>query len=240
MFQFRFAPEIRRRLSEGRIDHRFVLHMAQFVQRDDAPPEIRLNQEIRGNAAVRAQRAVSRGDQVYLADLVDVQGFDLDPDEMDAGHCTLFRTTSGQWRVFFDFRMRRREVGQLLDIAAEFLAVAKASLESGHNRSSVDALFTACEHVAKAHLILHHHSHLRSSKGHGATHSAINLWSQMGNVEEGFTKLFNQLFAERNPAKYDTDVEVTPPSDEDLALIDAEIQALRASIASRGAPAAGR
>ena len=233
MFQFRFAPEIRKRLSEGRIDHSFVLRMAQFVQRDGAPPEVRLNEEIRGEAAVRLKRAVPKGGNVYVEDLDGVEGFDLNPDEMDARHCTLFSTTNGQWRMFFDFRMWRREVGQLLDISAEFLAVAKVSVENGHNRSSVDALFTACEHVAKAHLILHHHSRLRSSKKHSATHSAINRWSHLGNVEEGFAKLFNRLFDERNPAKYDTDVEVTPPSDEDFALIEAEIQALRESIASR-------
>lgn len=235
MFQFRFAPEIRKRLSEGRIDHSFVLRTAQFVQRDDTPPEIRLNQEIRGEAAVRARRDVSGGENVLVEDFDGVEGFDLNPDELDAGHCTLFRTTNGQWRMFFDFRMWRREVGQLLDISAEFLAVAQVSLKNAYNRGSVDALFTACEHVAKAHLILHHHSRLRSSKGHSATHSAINRWFQMGNVDEGFTKLFNRLFDERNPAKYDIDVEVTPPSGDDLSLVQAEIQALRESIASRAA-----
>ena len=236
MFQFRFAPEIRKRLSEGRIDDSFVLRMAQFVQRDDGPPEVRLNQEIRGETAVRAKRAVSEGDDVQVEDLDGVEGFDLNPDEMDAGHCTLFRTTNGQWRMFFDFRMWRREVGQLLDISTEFLAVAKVSVQNGHNRSSVDALFTACEHVAKAHLILHHHSRLRSSKRHSATHSAINRWSLLGNVDEDFTKLFNRLFDKRNAAKYDTDAEAKPPSAEDFALVEAEVQTLRESIASRVAP----
>ena len=99
MFQFRFGPEIRKRLDEGRIDS-FVLHVAQFVQREDRPPQIRLNDEIRGEALVRANRDVSKGDTVYVRDLVGVEGFDLHPDERDAGHFTLFcGTMRMQWAM---------------------------------------------------------------------------------------------------------------------------------------------
>lgn len=233
MFQFPFGPEIRRRMVEGRIDGSFELRRAQFVQRENAPSEVRLNDEIRGELAVRVDRDVSENDSVYVQDLDGVEDFDLHPDERDAGHFTLFCTTKGQWRGFFDFRMWRSEVGKLLDVAGEFLALAKFSFDKGLERASIDTLFTACEHVANAHLMLHRHPGIRSSKKHGATHSAINRWSRLGNVDRAFTKLFNRLTKDRNPARYGIDVDVAPPSQEDLALVEAEIDALARSIARR-------
>ena len=232
MFQFRFAPEIRRRLADGLIDDSFVLHMAQFVQRDDVPPEVRLNQEIRGEAAIRANRDIAEGDTVRLGDLDGVEGFDLIPDDMDGGHFTAFCTTTGSWRGFFDFRMWRTQVGRLLDVADQFLATARLSRANGLERPSIDALFASCENMAKAHLILHHHSRLRSSKTHGTTHAAFNRWSRLGNVDKGLTKLFNRLSEQRNPARYDTDADIAPPSDDDFALVETEIKALRESTAS--------
>ena len=239
MFQFRFAPEIRKRLAEGRIDDSFVLRMAQFVQRDNTPPEVRLNEEIRGEAAVRANRDVREGDSVRLGDLDGVEEFDLKPDDMDAGHFTAFCATNGSWRGFFDFRMWRRLVGKLLEVADEFLAAARLARINGLKRASIDALFTACENTAKAHLILYHHPHLRSSKTHRVTHSAINRWSQLGNVDKGFTTLFNRLFEKRNPARYDTDIDIAPPSNDDFALVEAEIDALRDNVSGRVARTVG-
>ena len=232
MFQLRFGPEIRKRLDEGRIDS-FVLHMAQFVQREDRPPEIRLNDEIRGNAQVRANRDVSKGDTVNVRDLDGAEGFDLHPDERDAGHFTLFRTTNGDWRGFFDFRMWRSEAGKLLDAAAEFHAAAEFSCKNGRKRASVDNLFTACELISKAHLMLHHHPGIRASKKHTATHSAINRWSHIGNVDKNFTELFNRLSKGRNAAKYDADADIMPPSHDDVVLVEAELDALARSIAAR-------
>ena len=233
MFQVRFGPEIRKRLDEGRIDGSFVLRLAQLVQWGDRPPEVRLNDEVRGEAMVRANHDVSPGDSVYLQDLDGVEGFDLGEDERDAGHFTLFCGASGQLRGFFDFRMWRHEVGRLLDIASEFFSAAKSAHAQGLDRPSIDALFTTCELTAKGRLMLAQYPGIRSAKGHGATHSAINLWSHRGNVDKRFTELFNRLKAARNPAKYRTDVAIAPPSQEEIALVEAELGALVRSVAQR-------
>ena len=226
MFQIFFGPEIQKRLDEGQIDGSFVLRLAQLVRWADRPHEVRLNDEVRGLAMVRANRDVSEGDAVHLQDLDGVEGFDLGSDERDAGHFTLFYGTNGQWRGFFDFRMWRQEVGRLLDIAGEFFAAAKSSHDQGHDRPSIDTLFTACELIAKAHLLLGQYPGIRSAKRHGATHSAINLWSRRGNVDKGFTELFNRLKEARNPVRFSTAAAIAPPSQEELALVESELRSL--------------
>ena len=233
MFQIFFGPEIRKRLDEGQIDDSFELRSAQMVRWGDRPPEARLNDEVRGVAMVRANRDVSQGDPVYLQDLDGVEGFDLGSDERDAGHFTLFCGTNGHWMGFFDFRMWRREVSELLDVAAEFLAAAKFSHGKRHARPTVDTLFTTCELMAKARLMLAQYPGIRSSERHGATHSALNSWSHQGNVDERFTQLFNRLTRVRKHAKYGTGIDITMPSHEEISLAETELQSLARSVSQR-------
>ena len=229
MFQRAFAPEVRRRKAQGTIDDRFVLRMAQLLQREGRPTEIRLNDEVRGIALTRVDRPVSPADPVYLNDLVGLEDFELDPSELDAGHFTLFGL-DGDWRAVFDFRSGRAKAGDLLGVAAEFLAAARYSVEQGNGNAGVDNLFSACELVAKSHLILQPgRGRLR---GHGTIKSALNLWSRYGNVDGQFTKLFNRLFDSRAAARYEA-ADVASPSLDDIGLVEAEIRSLRRGVGHR-------
>ena len=236
MFQVAFGPEVRQRTEDGRIDRQFVLTTAQLLQPEDRPNVVRLNEEVRGMAAVRVSRPVLAGGAVNVADLRGLEDFDLDPSELDAGHFTVFWVGNG-WRAIFDFRSGRGKAAGMLEAATEFLEAAKWSAQRGDARVSVDTLFSASELVAKTHLILRPGRSIL--KTHQSVSTAFNQWARLGNVGRGFRELFNRMSNQRAAARYNAAV-VDLPSGEDLALLEAEISSLNRSIAHRIEEAKGR
>ena len=224
MFQIAFAPEIRQRLSAGGLDQTFFLTAAQMIQPETGAQMIRLNGEVRGIANVRATRPVQKGEPVFVSDMENFVSFDLDEEELDAGHFTLFWTGSG-WIATFDFRAGRAKSAAMLKAAGEFLEVARLASNHGHTRPSVDNLFSACELVSKAHLILHRSS-ASKAKSHGPVQSAINAWRRLGNINDEFVHLFNRVSNTRSPARYDANADVSMPSPSDFRVIEDEIQQL--------------
>ena len=231
MFQIAFAPEIRQRLAVGMLDETFFLTAAQMIQPEAGARIIRLNGEVRGIAHVRATRPVQKGELVTVSDMQNFVSFDLVEEELDAGHFTLFWTGNG-WIATFDLRIGRAKSAAMLKVAGEFLEVARTASTLGHTRPSVDNLFSACELVSKAHLILHHSSASRA-KSHGPVQSAINAWRRLGNINDEFVHLFNRVSNTRSPARYDTKAEVVMPSQSDFQVVEAEIQQLINYVTSR-------
>ena len=119
MFQIAFAPEIRQRLSAGGLDQTFFLTAAQMIQPETGAQMIRLNGEVRGIANVRATRPVQKGEPVFVSDMQNFVSFDLDEEELDAGHFTLFWTGSG-WIATFDFRAGRAKSAAMLKALESF------------------------------------------------------------------------------------------------------------------------
>ena len=143
MFQVRFAPEIRARISTGQIEEDFVLNAAQLLQLEEGAI-VRLNGEVRGELLLRANRPIRKGDPIFTSDLENLVGFDLEEDELNAGHFTIFWHESG-WQLVFDFRSGRSTASEWLSVASQFLDASKHSADSGLARPSVDTLFIACE-----------------------------------------------------------------------------------------------
>ena len=231
MFQIAFAPEIRQRLSVGMLDETFFLTAAQMIQPEAGARIIRLNGEVRGTAHVRATRPVQKREPVLVSDMQNFVSFDLDEEDLDAGHFTLFWTGNG-WIATFDFRAGRAKSVAMLKAAGEFLEVARLASTHGHTRPSVDNLFSACELVSKAHLVLHRNSASRA-KSHGPVQSAINEWRRLGNVNDAFVHLFNRVSNTRSPARYDAKAEVSMPSQSDLQVVESEIQQLMKFVSPR-------
>ena len=231
VFQIAFAPEIRRRLATGQLNADFFLSAAQLIQPEEGKNTVRLNEEVRGTALVRVNRPVQQGEQVLFSDLQNFVSFDLEEDELDAGHFTLLWTGQG-WIGSFDFRAGRAKSAGLLGLASQFLDVAKFSAAKGHVGPSVDNLFSACELVSKVHLILHRNPAVRT-KSHGRVHRAINAWRHLGNVNEDFVKLFNQMSHARSPARYGAGAKVESPSQSDFQTVEREIENLMKHVAHR-------
>ena len=154
IFQIAFSPEIRRRLSSGELGDEFFLARAQWILPEEGEQIVRLNGEVRALALVRVTRAVKKGDPVFLSDMRQLEGIDLEEDELDAGHFTLFWNGEG-WFASFDFRAGRAKSAEMLRLASEFLETALSAAGKGHAGACVDTLFSACELASKARLILH-------------------------------------------------------------------------------------
>ncbi|MCY4004138.1 MAG: HEPN domain-containing protein [Rhodospirillales bacterium] len=231
MFQIAFAPEIRRRSVVGMLDDGFFLTAAQMIQPEDGTQIIRLNEEVRGTALIRANRTIQKEDPIFVSDMQNFVGFDLDEEELDAGHFTLFWTGNG-WAFTFDFRRGRAKVSAMLVAAKQFLEVSKLALSHGYTRPSVDTLFSACELLSKAHLILRHNSASRA-KSHGPIQSAINAWGRLGNINGEFVHLFNRVSNTRYPARYEVKAEIAMPTSSDLKLVEDEIEQLTQFVTHR-------
>lgn len=228
MMRDAFVPEIRRRLEAGTLPDNFFLFAAQLIQPREGGRIVRLNAEVRGTPYVRPKRDVRKGEGLKLEDFKNMEYFDLADDELDSGHFTLFFTGTG-WRISFDLRPGRQKSMALLEKALAFLAAARLSASKGLAEPTIDTLYTACENIAKARLILDHQK-ADEFTSHKATATQINLLARMGNVSAAFKDIFNRLAKERNPAKYSTGIEFELPSWEDIDICETLARGLLDSV----------
>ena len=228
MFQIAFSPEIRQRLNSGKLEQGFTLSVVQLIQPLNDKPIIRLNEEARGIGIFQVARPVQEGEPIYFSNLRKLESFDLEVDELNAGHFTLLWNDNG-WFCSFDFRSGRAMSANLLDSAREFLETAQYARDQGNARACVDNLFSACELACKARLILQD-GPIANVKSHQPIHSKINLWGHLGNVDELFLKLFNLLSNRRSTARYNVGNQIALPSKSDLEIAKYEIEQLRQAV----------
>jgi hypothetical protein len=231
MFQIAFSPEIQRRLEAGQLSDDFQLIAAQMIQPEATPAIIRLNSEVRGVTLIRATRPIEKGEPVLVSDMRDLVEFDVEEAELDCGHFTVFWYGTG-WTGTFDFRSGRARCAQMVESARQFLSVARFAADNGHARPSIDTLFSACELLSRAQLILSR-SPAAKAKRHGSVSSAINAWGRLGNIDEEFLKLYNRMAQARTPARYDAAATVAPPSAGDLDIVSRELALLEKQVAHR-------
>ncbi|MGP1284165.1 MAG: hypothetical protein ACTS1X_14415 [Parasphingopyxis sp.] len=231
MFQISFGPEIARRREAGQIDDDFSLFAAQMIQTGETVKEVRLNEEVNGVTVIKANRPVNKGEQVYLSDLQELVSFDLVESELDYGHFTIFWTGKG-WSGAFDFRTGRARSVQLVNSARQFFEAAKSSAENELPRPSVDNLFSACELIAKAELILDP-IHKTKIESHGGVHTGINLRRKQGNTDSEFVSLFNKLANQRRPARYDASADSQAPTRDDFQIVERHIAMIEKSVVQR-------
>ena len=220
--EFWWAPEIERRKAMGTLEEDFAIVMAQALFCPDGSVVVRFNEEVRGIANVRASRPIDEGGQVYRTDLDGLESFDLLEEDLDCGHLTMIKVTSG-WFLTFNFLRSRSLCASLLDSAKEFLDVVRFSIENDKLRPAVDNLYSACELVSKAQLIMS--SMLdRNSKSHRAIRGKINKWRKLGNINENFVTLFNKLGDLRPSYRYEGASTIPAVlSQEEISLVEDEI-----------------
>lgn len=231
MFQIAFAPEIRRRYPDAVPDDAFFLSAAQWIQPEEGRPSVRLNEEVRGTGLVRVNRSIEKEELVFASDIQRFEGFELEEADLDAGHFTLF-WIGNHWNCMFDFRAGRAKSAAMLKAATEFLEAARIASAHGYTRPSVDNLFSACELVSNAHLILIRNPASRA-KTHGSVHSAINSWRSLGNINDKFVRVFNHAANIRSPARYDAGAEVEMPSLSDFEIVGREIEQMTEFVSQR-------
>lgn len=231
MFQISFAPEIRRRRDAGAIGDDFFLNAAQLIQPEEGKSVVRLNNEVLGLAYLKMDRAVQKGESVTYADFRGLESFDVVEEELNCGHFTIFWHGDG-WIGSFDFRSSRDRSQQTLKRAEEFIHSAQFSADRGFSGPAIDNLFSACELIAKAHLMLHRDGSVKSKK-HAAIGSAINNWGRLGNIDSDFLTVLNRVSNERSAARYDPSKTLPVPAPEDFAVVQKEMDDLVQRVAHR-------
>ncbi len=234
MFQIAFTPEIEQREKAGTLEADFFLKCAQLIQHESLPQQVRLNDEVQGVMRLDLETPPSGG-SITLGDIDHMVSFDLIEDELDYGHFTLFWTGT-TWKASFDFRNGRARAARFIDTALQFIAAARFSAGQGHANPAIDNLFSGCELLCKAQLILNHNQAARANS-HGSVSSQINLQKKLGNGNPDFVQLFNRLSNARKPARYDASGEVQPPSASELDLAEQMGTALAKAVKQRGADA---
>lgn len=209
MWEIAFAPELEKRKAAGLIGDDFHLYLAQLLQPPEEEDRILFNEEVRGIALMRAPRDVKQDEQATLADLANIEQFDLPDDLLDCGHFTIIRAGEG-WRMVFNFLSGRAKARDMLELADQYLQASIQSGQQGHSGPAVDNLYSSSELVSKAELILHR-SKAAKAKTHGPIASEINAWARMGNIDQAFVALFNKLGQQRPNARY-SDREHRPPT----------------------------
>ena len=231
MFQMVFTPEIERRRAAGSLAADFFVHSAQLLQPDGRPSIVRFNDEVHGVMRLDLEDA-STGCEITVGDFARMVSFDLIEEELDCGHFTLFWTGSG-WKGSFDFRNGRSRSAQLIAAALQFVEVARFAARRGHGGPAVDNLFSGCELLCKAQLILNHSPAARG-KTHASVSREINSWTRLGNGDPQFVKLFNRLSNERSRARYDVDAQLLPPSEAEFDLAQGLGEALANAVRQKG------
>jgi len=224
MWELYFGPEIDRRKADGRIaDENFTVYMAQVLFPPEGQFQVLFNDEVKGEALVRAARDIQPDDPVYVNDLQSIEIYELPDELLDSGHFTIFSIGDG-WKMVFNFLSGRAKARDMLELARQFLEASRHSEAKGHAGPAVENLFTSAELISKAELILHRNPAV-NAKTHGPVASAINAWSKLGNVDAAFVALFNELTRRRPNARYgDANSRPPMPKTEDYEIIEAMIQ----------------
>lgn len=225
MWDLFFGPELVKRKAQGALPEGFSLYMGQvlFSPEGQGKNRVLLNDEVRGDALIRARRPIEKGEKITVTDLENIERFDLPDELLDHGHFTIIRSGEG-WRMIFNFLYGRAKAQDHLLLARQFFEASNHSATKGHAGPAVDNLYSAAELVSKAELILHRNPAVESKK-HGRIASAINAWSRLGNIDAAFIALFNRLAQQRPAARYGNAENRPPaPSRDDLELVQAMIE----------------
>jgi HEPN domain. len=194
-------PEIDRRIAGGSIQAPFPLKAAQIVFNPGLPPEVRLNEQVKAVAAVRATRPIKSGEPVNTADFDLIARIELTEDDPDAGHIS-FIEHRGNWWITFSFLYNSGRIRESLAAAREFLDSAGHAMLAGHSRAFVENLHAAVELLAKAILFTTLDLNVLKMKTHAIVQSRFNLHGKHSQIDTRFPALLSRLDALRPAARY--------------------------------------
>jgi len=118
-------------------------------------------------------------------------------------------------------RLRKEEALAYLDLANEYLEIAKKNLEFGKYRGSVDAAHNACELVAKA-FLLQKIEKLPTS--HGAVMNRLGeLYIRNGELPREFGPKLRKALRDRNMARYEPHAMITKEMAEEIIALGEEL-----------------
>jgi HEPN domain-containing protein len=193
-------PELVRRAEAGHpLPPGMPLLAIQAVFNVGGDTKVRLNEEVKSLAQMRAARPITKGQSVTTEDIAEITRIDLTDEDPDAAHITALQLGDG-WHISWDGRYNASVIAAHIQAGAEFVELAEHAVENGLLRGFVENAFEAAELLAKAEVLALPDE--RKSKTHGVVASQFNRWARIGNTDQRYAELRNELERLRAPARY--------------------------------------
>jgi uncharacterized protein (UPF0332 family) len=198
-------PEQRRREENGLLPKTFELQSAQIIfYPDGRKPLVRLNSEIKAIAQVKLKAGVSKkaGELILDNEVDGMSEIELSEEsDLDFGHATLVRL-GNHWTISFDFRYNKTLARKHLTTARQFLDAATFSFNHKNWSAFADNLFSTCELLAKATLLVFPEPHFAKKATHRSIQMKYNRFADLGNAKIEYKKTLNKLSGLRDKARY--------------------------------------
>lgn len=195
------TPEVKIRQNEGKLARPINLWGFQVLFSRDGSKTVRINKELNLKILASFEEGGDRhvGDQVDFKDIKDIQRVEIPQIDRNCAHYTAIKVDQ-RWFAFSDFRYNRNDMDIMINVASEFLKIARDAYNDGLLRGFVANLFYSVEILAKAELFSS--PHVKDGKTHGYWKREFNKWQEMGNVEPKYSALLNDLSGYRQKAIY--------------------------------------
>lgn len=206
VFKLWANPEIERRRSAGMVSEGYKPWAVQVLMDPAAPTQVRFDHEVNGVFRLAPDSDASDDELISplnFHEIADsVVAFELGEDDSpNAGHITLLRHREGFY-ITFDLNYNTERIADHVQVAREYLDVAKLSFDKGLLRGFTSNLYHAVELLAKSSLFRLGHKGLIKSKTHSLVRSQYNLHSRSGITDPRYASLLNKLVEMRNDARY--------------------------------------
>jgi hypothetical protein len=235
------GPEMTRRETSGESREGTPVYRFQVLLPREGSVEVRLNEEVGGEALARAVRPVQKGEDVTTQDISGVEKYIPRPEDAGIPHITAFAHSRG-WSIAFQLGYRHPRRRDFLVVGHQFAETAREALVAGRVGVALDNAFSAAELLAKAELLSSAPTieAAISARTHGSIRESYNLWGgRLDNTDRRFVKLLNRLWDLRQPARYvDRGLHLKDGEPEDLFAVLAEMEAHVDAVATGDASSA--
>jgi hypothetical protein len=203
-FDLWFAPELDRRVADGRLPNGFAVWAVQAIIDPESHTHIYFNEQLQGVLCGRPrspESPITVGAQARLGDLAEIVSLELTSDYPNAGHFTAI-LHNDRWFLHFDFRYNAGRIDAHVGLARQFLRAAKRASEDAAPNVAIENLLAAVELLARCFLLLHSGSETINATSHGFVQTRFNLWARTGAAPARFATLLNRLLDLRPRARY--------------------------------------
>lgn len=186
-------PEL---VSRGVAINRGSVWAAVVEQLPHGGQKIRLNEEVRVAAKAKEDAGIERGTPLTAENIESLDHLiplDVDPDN----GWFVYINIDGQGFLEFDLRYNKRRIEDLLTLASEYLASAKACHLTAP-RPAIDNLFSAAELTVQAQMT----SGTENTRLHSERSKWLSRSVTLGNVPPDHKQVLDLLKRERAAARY--------------------------------------
>lgn len=180
-------PEIERRIKDGQMKKGDEIRRVQVICTPGSPNKIKLNDEVVITIEAKANRDITKGEEVRESDIGEIKKFIVDCPP-NSGHITLFRFLD-KWTTIFDFRYNKDNIRKTLEFSRSFYESAKDDLGKERKVPFLENCWGSAELSSICHML----SMGSKNESHGKNVKNFIAWSELGNVDKKHAEILSKL-----------------------------------------------